>query len=169
MKSISRPIVQGTYLRIGSYVLKSFRCSIQQTSDIRHDIVHILRSGLPEGDKRENFQMFANFSVLNRNQVCRFWILRMTKIMQMEMLNVAVHRGVDASEEAIGDNSNVFFFKCSARVTWCSKHKSLFTHRLNPRGRQVLMSTTQVWGRTDNLATHTKNHRNRVSPDSIDC
>jgi hypothetical protein len=34
--------------------------------------------------------LFVNFEVRNTNSVCRFWSLQVIKIMQMEMLNVAV-------------------------------------------------------------------------------
>jgi hypothetical protein len=47
--------------------------------------------------------LFVNFSVLNRNQVCRFRSLHIIKIMQMEMLNAAVFM----PPKAIGDERNV--------------------------------------------------------------
>jgi hypothetical protein len=48
--------------------------------------------------------LFVIFEMLSRNQGCRFWSLQIIRIMQSEMLNVAV-LNFDASEAAVGDDN----------------------------------------------------------------
>jgi hypothetical protein len=68
--------------------------------------------------------LFVNFSVLNRNQICKFWCLQTIKIMQIEILDVVVLMPPKRSLEMIAMS-----FVGMLHMVW---HKSRLTHGCIP-------------------------------------